>query len=100
MSGDGHAQAPKPSGAVVFHNRRGPEHRAGCMTSRHRYPHREERHRAVNLPASAFALISANVAANALHDYFLANADRGDNAANEALLHRIRAERIASGDGH
>lgn len=49
-------------------------------------------------------LISANVVANVLHDYFLANADRGDNAANddlvEALVHRIRAERIASDGGY
>jgi hypothetical protein len=47
-------------------------------------------------------LISANTAAKALHDYFLANADRGDNAANDGLVHalvrRIRTEQISSED--
>lgn len=40
----------------------------------------------MNLPAPALALISKTAAANALHDYFLANADRGDNAANDELV--------------
>lgn len=39
-------------------------------------------------------LISAAAAARALQEYFLANADRGDNAANDELvaemLRRIR----------
>lgn len=40
-------------------------------------------------------LISADAAARALQEYFLVNADRGDNAANDELvaemLRRIRA---------
>lgn len=42
-------------------------------------------------------VISADTAARALRDHFLANADRGDNAANDELVaelaHRIRARR-------
>ncbi len=42
-------------------------------------------------------LISADAAASALQEYFLANADRGDNAANDELvaemMRRIRARR-------
>lgn len=45
-------------------------------------------------------LISADAAARALRDLFLANADRGDNAANDELVaelvRRIRAQRGAS----
>jgi hypothetical protein len=56
----------------------------------------------VNTPVPMAPLISADTAAKALHDYFLANADRGDNAANDglvdALVRRIRAERISSED--
>ncbi len=55
-------------------------------------------------PVPSAPLISADTAAKALHDYFLANADRGDNAANDglvdALVRRIRAERISSEDSH
>jgi hypothetical protein len=40
-------------------------------------------------------VISADAAARALQEYFLANADRGDNAANDELvaemLRRMRA---------
>ena len=42
-------------------------------------------------------LISADAASRALQEYFLANADRGDNAANDELvaelLRRMRASR-------
>lgn len=45
-------------------------------------------------------LISADAAARALRDLFLANADRGDNAANDELVaelvRRIRAQRGSS----
>ncbi|HKR48024.1 MAG TPA: hypothetical protein VJT72_00325 [Pseudonocardiaceae bacterium] len=48
-------------------------------------------------------LISASVAAQALQEYFLANADRGDNAANDELvtelLRRIRALRASHDSG-
>ena len=47
-------------------------------------------------------LISADAAARALQEYFLANADRGDNAANDELvaeiMRRIRASRASRGD--
>lgn len=47
-------------------------------------------------------VIDADAAATALRDLFLANADRGDNAANDEfvaeLVRRIRAQRGA-GDG-
>jgi hypothetical protein len=103
MNGEGPARGPKPSGAVVVPQQTWTRASARCMTLRSVFPSRRER-RAVNIPASGSVLVSANVAANALHDYFLANADRGANAANdelvEALVHRIRAERIASADGH
>lgn len=46
-------------------------------------------------------LISAGVAAHVLCDYFLANADRDDHAANDALIaemvHRMRAGQTRSG---
>lgn len=68
----------------------------------HWSPRREERSRSVN-PSTRSPLISANAAAKALQDHFLANADRGDNAANDefvdALLSRIRAQRISSVGG-
>jgi len=48
-------------------------------------------------------LISVDTAAKALQEYFLANADRGDNAANDELvaeiLRRIRAQRASHGGG-
>ncbi|HEY6424409.1 MAG TPA: hypothetical protein VIY28_14410 [Pseudonocardiaceae bacterium] len=49
-------------------------------------------------------LISADAAAKALRDLFLANAERGDNAANDglvdALVRRIRAQQaLNDGDG-
>ncbi len=48
-------------------------------------------------------VISANAAARALQEYFLANADRGDNAANDELVaemvHRIRALRASREGG-
>ncbi|MGH3776321.1 MAG: hypothetical protein ACRDRR_11410 [Pseudonocardiaceae bacterium] len=48
-------------------------------------------------------LISADVAARALQECFLANADRGDNAANDELVaelvRRIRTLRSAREDG-
>jgi hypothetical protein len=48
-------------------------------------------------------LISVDAAAKALLEYFLANADRGDNAANDELtaelLRRIRALRAAHENG-
>lgn len=56
----------------------------------------------MNTPVPMAPLISADTAAKALHDCFLANADRGDNAVNDglvdALVRRIRAERISSED--
>lgn len=49
-------------------------------------------------------LISADAAARALRDLFLANADRGDNAANDELVtelvRRIRAQRGSSAGDH
>ncbi|MGH3983777.1 MAG: hypothetical protein ACRDST_14120 [Pseudonocardiaceae bacterium] len=46
---------------------------------------------------------SPGTAARALCDYFLANADRGENATNDELVaelvHRIRAQRASSDDG-
>ncbi len=48
-------------------------------------------------------LISADAAARALQEYFLANAERGDNAANDELvaemLRRIRALRASREGG-
>jgi len=48
-------------------------------------------------------LISADAAAQALQEYFLDNADRGDNAANDEfvaeILRRIRARQAAREDG-
>ncbi|MGH3924402.1 MAG: hypothetical protein ACRDTT_16330 [Pseudonocardiaceae bacterium] len=48
-------------------------------------------------------LISATAAAEALRDFFLANADRGDNAANDQLVaelvRRIRAQRASHNGG-
>ncbi|MGH3897088.1 MAG: hypothetical protein ACRDTA_02320 [Pseudonocardiaceae bacterium] len=49
--------------------------------------------------APAPPLISADAAAEALRDFFLANAERGDNAANDQLVaelvRRIRAQRAS-----
>ena len=49
-------------------------------------------------------LINADAAAKALQDYFLTNADRGDNAANDelvdALVRRIRALQAPYDGGH
>ncbi|MGQ0716804.1 MAG: hypothetical protein ACT4NP_05695 [Pseudonocardiales bacterium] len=46
-------------------------------------------------------LISADAAAAVLRDFFLANADRGDNSANDQLVAelvpRIRAQRASHG---
>ncbi|MGB9279923.1 MAG: hypothetical protein WCB57_07530 [Pseudonocardiaceae bacterium] len=57
----------------------------------------------MNPSVPGFPLISANAASKALQKYFLANADRGDNAANDelvdALLRRIRAQRVSSAGG-
>jgi hypothetical protein len=48
-------------------------------------------------------LISADAAARALQEYFLANADRGDHVANDELvaeiLRRIRALRASQEGG-
>jgi len=48
-------------------------------------------------------VISADAAARALREYFLANADRGDDAANDELiaemLRRIRARRASHEGG-
>ena len=48
-------------------------------------------------------LISADAASRALQEYFLANADRGDNAANDELiaeiLRRMRALRASREGG-
>jgi hypothetical protein len=56
----------------------------------------------VSSPVPDPPLISAEAAARALQEYFLANADRGDDAANDELvaemLRRIRA-RQASPEG-
>ncbi len=53
----------------------------------------------VSSPVPAPPLISADAAARALQEYFLANADRGDDAANDELvaemLRRIRALRAS-----
>lgn len=58
----------------------------------------------MNAPVPGSPLISADAAAKALRDYFLANADQGDNAANDelvdALVRRIRAQRTSSDGGH
>ncbi|MGH3899972.1 MAG: hypothetical protein ACRDTA_17385 [Pseudonocardiaceae bacterium] len=57
----------------------------------------------MSFPAPDPPLISADAAARALQEYFLGNADRGDNAANDELvteiLRRIRTLRAASGGG-
>lgn len=46
-------------------------------------------------------VISADAAAQALQEYFLANADSGDNAANDelvtALVHRLRTGQARGG---
>ncbi|MGH3814030.1 MAG: hypothetical protein ACRDUV_16525 [Pseudonocardiaceae bacterium] len=47
----------------------------------------------VSSPAPDSPLISGDAAARALQDYFLANADRGDNAANDELVAEL-ARRI------
>ncbi len=48
-------------------------------------------------------LISTDAAAQALQEHFLANADRGDHAANDdlvaELLQRIRARQASREDG-
>ncbi|MDQ4011964.1 MAG: hypothetical protein M3228_15020 [Actinomycetota bacterium] len=41
-------------------------------------------------------LISADAAPRVLCDCFLANADRGDNAANDELVRRMRAAQTCS----
>jgi hypothetical protein len=57
----------------------------------------------VSFPVPNPPLISVDAAAKALLEYFLANADRGDNAANDELtaelLRRIRALRAAHENG-
>jgi hypothetical protein len=57
----------------------------------------------VNSPVPDPPLISADAAARALQEYFLDNADRGDNAANNELvaeiLRRIRARQASREDG-
>ena len=54
-------------------------------------------------PVPGPPLISADAAAQALQEYFLANADRGDDAANDELiaeiLRRIRALRASRAGG-
>ena len=54
-------------------------------------------------PAPGPPLISAEAAARALQECFLANADRGDNAANDELvaelLRRMRALRASREGG-
>jgi hypothetical protein len=56
----------------------------------------------VSSPVPDLPLVSADAAARALQEYFLANADRGDDAANDEfvaeMLRRIRA-RQASYEG-
>lgn len=56
----------------------------------------------VTSPVPGPPLLSADTAARALQEYFLANADRGDNAANDELvvemLRRIRARRASHED--
>ncbi|MGH3888886.1 MAG: hypothetical protein ACRDSZ_20410 [Pseudonocardiaceae bacterium] len=44
-------------------------------------------------------MISAEAAARSLQECFLDNADRGDDAANDELVRRIRARRAAQEDG-
>lgn len=57
----------------------------------------------VDLPSPGPPLISAAAAASALQGYFLANADRGDNAANDQLVaelvRRIRAQQTLRESG-
>jgi hypothetical protein len=57
----------------------------------------------VNSPVPDPPLISADAAARALQEYFLANADRGDDAANDELvaemLRRIRARQACPEGG-
>ncbi len=57
----------------------------------------------VNSPVPDPPVISADAAARVLQEYFLANADRGDDAANDELvaemLRRIRARQAAPEDG-
>ncbi|MGH4007429.1 MAG: hypothetical protein ACRDTH_04550 [Pseudonocardiaceae bacterium] len=54
-------------------------------------------------PVPGPPLISADAAAQALQEYFLANADRGDDAANDELitkmLRRMRASRVSREGG-
>ncbi len=54
-------------------------------------------------PVPGPPVISADAAARVLQEYFLANADCGDDAANDELvaemLRRIRARQAAPGDG-
>lgn len=57
----------------------------------------------VSFPVPDPPLISADAAARALQEYFMVNANRGDNAANDELvteiLRRIRTLRASPGDG-
>jgi hypothetical protein len=58
----------------------------------------------MSCPASGPPLInSPDAAARVLCDYFLANADRGNNAANDELvaelIHRIRTQQASSDGG-
>lgn len=54
-------------------------------------------------PPVQLPVISADAAARALQEYFLANADRGDNAANDELVtelaHRIRTQQACPEGG-
>ena len=57
----------------------------------------------MSAPVSGPPLISADATAKALQEHFLANADRGDNAANDEfvaeMVRRIRALRASREGG-
>ena len=58
----------------------------------------------MSCPVSGLPLIdSPDAAARVLCDYFLANADRGNNAGNDELvtelIHRIRTQQASSDGG-
>lgn len=97
MSGGGPARAPEPGGVVVFRADRGAS------------VDQDSQDRQVPRPSPELVgvlgspLISTDAAAKALRDLFLANADRGNDAANDelvdALVRRIRALRPPNDGG-
>lgn len=111
LSDDGSARDPKPCRAVVFQDRdqgatvdQIPQDRpVACPRLELATVLVLKRVHGVGEDVSGPPSISADAAAKALRDYFLANADRDDNAANDQLVaelvRRIRAQRASRNGG-